>query len=266
MLHNIPNRIKQPAQCCPFCGKSYKKKTNLNNHIILCELYHKSSKKIAMDEDDEDDLPSQRRMYQMMLEMAKKLNGLDEKMDEINKWVIKKKKKINVIEWLNTNLKPDFVFENLSNKITIIEEDIENLFNNPFTDVLNQIFHRSIYQVSMSNLEEMKQPIFAFVQKSNIFYVYENETEGWIELTKERLVRFLEKIYMKISREFSAWKKNNKWKIDNDENFQLLCDKTSVKMYSVDIKNDATLGKIKSNMYSKMKTDIKSLVEYEFEF
>ena len=35
---NIPNMIKQPAQCCIHCGKSYKKNSNLEKHINLQTL------------------------------------------------------------------------------------------------------------------------------------------------------------------------------------------------------------------------------------
>ena len=37
-------------------------------------------------------------------------------------------------------------------------------------------------------------------------------------------------------------------------------------MMDVDFRQESILGKIKSIMYSKMKTDMKVLVEYEFEF
>ena len=261
-MYNITNRIKQPSQCCQFCGKSYIKKTNLNNHIILCELLHTSSKMNANEIEEVVEIPSQKKIYQMLLELSKKVNGLDKQMEEVNKWVVKRKKKINVIEWLNEHMKPEFNFDNLSNEITILEEDINCLFNSTFIDVINHIFERSIYTSS----DEKMYPIFAFVQKSGVFYIYENHEVKWIELNKERLGRFLDKIYMKISREFSAWKKANKLKIDNDEHFQLLCDKTSVKFYSCDVKNETIFSKIKSNMFSKMKTDMKSLIEYEFEF
>jgi hypothetical protein len=259
MSTNIPNRIKQPGQCCLFCGKSYVKKTNLNNHIVICELLHKNITKTNDDEIDE--IPSQKKMYQMILEIGKKLNGLDEKVDEINKWVIKKKRKINIIEWLNTNSIPHISFDILSNEILIIEDDIKTLFDYSYIEVLNQIFSRTIY-----NMSENKYPIFAFVQKPNTLYIYENEQVRWSEITKEKLVQFLDKIYIKISRAFTEWKKNNKKKIENDENFQLSCDKTSVKMYSIDLKNETIFGKIKSNIYTRMKTDMKALIEYEFEF
>ena len=38
MLCNIiNNRIKQPSQCCVICGKTYKKRTTLDKHIVTCE-------------------------------------------------------------------------------------------------------------------------------------------------------------------------------------------------------------------------------------
>ena len=52
----------------------------------------------------------------------------------------------------------------------------------------------------------------------------------------------------------------------NDESFSLLCDKTTIKLMNVDFRKESILGKVKTNMYSKMKTDMKGLVEYEFEF
>lgn len=256
---NIPNMIKQPAQCCIYCGKSYKTKVKLNNHVILCELLAKSKKTLIID--DEDEIPSQRKIYQMLLELGGKFNKLEEKIDELNKWVIKKKKKINVIEWLNSNIIPEIKFDNLIEKIIITEDDIKYLFDNSFVDVLNNIFSRNIY-----NLSENEYPIFAFVQKTNIFYIYENEDVGWIELIKETLIKFLNKVHMKLLRVFRQYKKDNGDKICNDESFSLLCDRTSVKMMNIDFRQENILVKIRSNMFSRMKIDMKALVEYEFEF
>jgi hypothetical protein len=197
-------------------------------------------------------------MYQIILELSKKINNMNEKIDEINKWVIKKKKKINIIEWLNSSVIPEFKFDILIDKIIIFENDIKNLFDNPFIDVLNQIFSRTIYN------SDIIYPISAFVQKLNVLYIYEND--GWIEINREKLFMFLNKVYMKFSIAFTEWKKINKSKFEYDENFQILCDKTSVKLYSVDFKPESTLYKIKTFMYNRMKKDIKGFIEYEFEF
>ena len=256
---NIPNRIKQPAKCCVYCGKSYIKKTSLDKHIVICELLN-NSKHLTVIE-NEDEVPSQKKIYQILLELGNKFNKLEEKVDDLNKWVVKRKKKINVIEWLNTNITPEIKFDSLIEKIIIIQDDVQYLFENSFADTLNQIFSRNIY-----NLSENEYPIFAFVQKLNIFYIYENEEAKWCELNREKMVKFLNRVHMKLLRLFGEYKKVNTDKIREDETFSLLCDKTSVKMMNVDFRQESILSKIKGNMYSRMKTDMKSLVEYEFEF
>lgn len=256
---NIPNRIKQPAKCCVHCGKSYVKKTSLDKHIIICELLNNSKSSTVVE--NEEDVPSQKKMYQILLELGSKFNKLEEKVDELNKWVVKKKKKINVIEWLNTNITPEIKFDSLIEKIIIVQEDVKYLFDNSFADTLNHIFSRNIY-----NLSESEFPIFAFIQKTNIFYIYENEAAGWMELNREKIVKFLNRVHMKLLRVFSEYKKANADKLRDDESFSLLCDRTSVKMMNVDFRQESILGKIKGNMYSRMKTDMKALVEYEFEF
>ena len=258
---DIPNRIKQPAQCCKYCGKGYSKKTNLEKHIILCELLNESKSKQTIDEDE--DIPSQRKMYKMLLELAYKFNKMEEKVDELHKWVIKKKKKINVIEWLNGHISPDSIYDHLIEKIIIHkEEDVQYLFHNTFADTINHIFSRSIYNSGM----EDKYPIIAFVQKSNLFYIYENEDAGWMELNREKLVKFLNRVHTKLYRVFLEWKKENKGNIEEDEKMSLLCDKTTCKMMDIDFSQESILSKIRSNMYARMKVDMKSYIEYEFEF
>jgi len=259
LASTIPNMIKQPAQCCVHCGKSYKKKTNLDKHVILCELLSKTKKGLVIEEDD--DFISQRKMYNILLELGLKFNRLEEKVDELNKWVVKKKKKINVIEWLNANIIPNTKFDHLIEKIIITQDHVKYLFENSFADTLNQIFSRNIY-----NYSENEYPIFAFVQKTNMFYIYQDENTGWIELNREKLIQFLNSVHMKLLRVYREYKKENAEKIRDDESFSLLCDKTSLKIMSVDFRQESILGKIKTNMYTKMKTDMKGLVEYEFEF
>ncbi len=263
MLTEIPNRIKQPAQCCIHCGKTYKKRETLNKHVDLCELLHKSKKVGPLIIEDDEPIPSQRKMYQMLLELGQKYNKLEEKMEEMNKWVAKKKKKINVLEWLNASIKPNITFDNLLDKIIVQTEDIEFLLHNSFYDVMNEVFSRNIY-----NYNETENPIFAFIQKQNIFYIYTtvDDTNMWVELSKERYVKFLNKVHMKIFKAFCDWKQTKKDEIRTNDAFSILCDKTSLKILNVEFKQETCFAKARSAMYTRMKTDMKSLVEYEFEF
>lgn len=257
---SIPNRIKQPSQCCVHCGKLYKTRTNLEKHLLLCELLKKKTSLLTV---EEEDIPSQKMLYQMIVELGQKYNRLEEKVDEINKWVVKKKKKINILEWLISNIKPNIIFENLPEKIIVTENHIEFLMNNSFNDTLNEIFSDKIYTIN-----EMDNPIFAFVQKTNVFYVYDKLEEEyiWEELSREKLIRFLNKIQMKISKKLYEWKKNHCQQIRENEKLSEICDKATIKIMSVEFKQEATLNKIKQMIYSRMKTDMKALIEYDFEF
>ena len=264
LLNNNPNRIKQDKNGCIHCGKSYKNKANLEKHYVLCDLiYSRKTQKVRIEEDEEENLPSQKQMFQIILELSQKYNKLEEKINEINKYVIKKKKKVNIQEWLNENLNPEIVFENITDKVIITTEHIEFLFNNSYNDTLNEIL------IQIYTLEEATKPIFAFEQKLNTFYIYDITREGqqmWIELTNEKLTRFLNKIQMKMSKTLFEWKQKNIQEIRDNEKLSNLYDKTTIKIMNPNFKQETTLSKIKHMMYSKMKSNMKALIEYEFEF
>lgn len=259
---NIPNKIKQPAQCCVNCGKSYVKRVNLNKHLAICDLIQRSRERARNIEDDaEEDIPSPSKMFQMLIELSQKYTRLEEKVDEVNKWVVKKKKKINVLEWLNSNVTPNIVFGEIEERVVVLETDIKLILEQNFYDILNTVFSRSIYNFD----SEGGNPIFAFVQKPNMFYIYNNNKE-WVDMPKEMLIKFLNRVHMKVIKVFVEWKRQKTSDIKSDDSFATLCDKTLVKLMSIEFTNDATLSRIKSAMYAKMKTDMKALVEYEFEF
>ena len=147
-------------------------------------------------------------------------------------------------------------------------QDINNLLEKSFYDVMNAIFSRTIYK-----FDEKEMPIFAFVQKQNLFYIYDtirkdndDNIKCWVELSKETLTKFLVKVHMKILKSFYDWK--NLKKNDNklDESLTTLCDKTIVKLMNVEFNQENIYSKARNMMYSRMKTDMKSLVELELEF
>ena len=79
---------------------------------------------------------------------------------------------------------------------------------------------------------------------------------------------YLNKVYIKILKAFTDWKqiqiKENKNK--ERDNFDTLCDKTIVKLMNVDFKQDSYLSKIKSSIFQRIKADMKSINEFEFDF
>ena len=265
--NNIPNRIKQPAQCCVHCGKSYIKRANLDKHIVLCDLLQKSKKSKNVYEDEEP-LPSQRKLFQMLIELGQKYNQLEEKVEEMSKWIVKKKKKINMIDWLNTNIIPNIVFDQLYDKIIVTHDDIQYLLNNSFYDCLNEIFSKTI----LCSFSEIESPIYAFIQKTNTFYIYDREDNSgngqnsWIEFSREKMVKFFDKIHMKFVKTFCEWKKSHTKELKESYQLASLCDKATTKLMSIELKVEGTFNKIRNIMYNHVKKDIKAFIEYEFEF
>ena len=261
--NDIPNRIKQPSECCIYCGKSYIKKQNLNKHLIICDLLNNKRKRsqiFSEDEDDDEEIPSRKKMFEILIELGQKYSKLEEKVEELHKWVVKKKKKINVVEWLNMNIKPNINFDNIIDKIIINEQDIMNLLDNSFYDILNEVFSRNIY-----NFNEIENPIIAFTEKKNAFYIYDKDNI-WIELSKEKISKFLNKVHTKILNKFFDWKALKKYDNKLDDKFAIKCDKALIKITSIELNEESILSKIKNNMFLKMKTDLKALIEYELEF
>jgi hypothetical protein len=255
--------------CCENCGKEYKRKNNYDKHFILCEIIYRAKKRgLKIDKETEEideELPSQKQMYKMFLELALKYNKLEEKMELMSKWVDKTKKKINILDWLNTssNLKPEIVFDNLTDIINISDSDLDLLFNSNFHDMLNEVFIRNIYSKN-------EIPLFSFIQKINTIYVYTKDTNTsefiWIELSRDKLIYFLNKVHFKIVKSLTEWNKKNIDKINSSEQMADMYTKAKIKLMGTDFKHDQTLSKIKLSIYNKIKKDMKTLVEYDFEF
>jgi len=244
---NIPDK-KIERKCCSNCGKEYKIRSNLEKHKMVCDILMPKNNDI-----EEAIIPSQKTLYKMLLELGQKFNRMEEKMSEMSKMVVKKKN-INILDWLKNNLKPDYTFEYLPDKIIVVATDIEYLFNNNFYDTLNGIFIRTIY----SDINVV--PLFVFKKK-----IYSYEKEGWVELTRENLTRFLNNIHLKMSKVLFEWKKNHRDEINSNDTISIMYDKTMVKLMSVEVKQENTYSRIKNMMEARLKTDIKTMIEYDVE-
>ena len=306
-IFDLPTKISKDI-CCAQCGKGYKTKTNYEKHLILCGIISKGNQR-SNDEEMLENLPSQKMMYKMILELGQKYNRLEEKMNEVNKWVVKKKKKIDVIEWLNTTIKPEYIFDELIDKIYVTDANIEFMFNNTVYDTYNSILENPLLRNPLLENPLLKnplfkkveqnfgstfdkgcveqnfddkgcveqnfddkgcvdvQPIFAFIQKPGLLYAFiSNEGDGvWAELPRDKLVRFLKLIHLKITRALFEWKKNHLDNIYSSDSVATMFDKTTSKLMAIDFKQEHTLSRFKNIMYSRLKTDVKTMIEYEFE-
>lgn len=257
------NKINQSCLSCVYCGKGYKTRSTMDKHLVLCEIMYKSKKSHSQITDVEQVvLPNQKQMYDIILELTLKCNKLEEKVDRFARWVENKKKKINVIEWLNFNFKPTFLFNELADKITFTDVDRDGLHSNGFLTTFSEL----IKNVFIENGNQL--PLFCTEQKTNKMYIYnkslDNDNALWMQLDNEKMLAFVDKIYMKAVKSLTDWRKElertNQYNNDNTD----IYNKTLAKLLNLNFNHNATRNKIKSIIYNNMKVDVNTMIEFEF--
>jgi hypothetical protein len=256
---------------CTYCLKKYTNKTSLDKHILICSLLYRSKRQIKIEEEESQDNPTYNDLCIIIKELLTKVKKLEEKGELYDKYIYKMKKKINIIDWLNSNIQPNTFLEDYINNLIITEEEIIYMMYNTFLDTLYKIFDENINQTKnlSSDLITNYIPIFCTDQKINTFYIYQsmenqNDTKKWIELNKNQCIQIFNIIYAKIFKKLMEWKQKNEDQLNKNEQLDNLYMKTMTKIFAVDFKHEQTLSKAKMCLYNIVKTDMKQIVEYEF--
>jgi len=261
--NNITHLITQPGKCCVNCGKGYKQKNALEKHSLLCEIINRSDKKRLIIE-EEIEIPSNRKLYKIILELTDKYNKLEQKLEEVSKYAVKEKKKINITDWLNSNTIAKQSFAHFVTNINITDDLIHHILNNSFNEILTEVFKQ---------FSDEELPITSFDQKKNTLFVYnynndnqetDNDIGKWQELSRELLIDLLNVIQLKISKILFDWKKKNKEELKTNNTLCNTADKALVKIMTPVFKEDQYLTKAKTLLYNHFKKDLKTMIEYEF--
>jgi|Laugresbdmm110sn_2_1035109.scaffolds.fasta_scaffold15004_1 hypothetical protein len=257
-----------PKKTCTYCLKKYTNKTSLDKHILICCLLYKSKRQIKIEEEESQDIPTYKELCIIISELYTKVKKLEEKGELYDKYMNKMKKKINIIDWLNSNIKPNSYLDDFINNLIILEDEIIFMMNNTFMDTLYKILDENINQRN-NHHNQIPIPIFCSNHKINLFYIYSKETSEtsdpkWTELNKNQCIQIFNIIYAKIFKKLMEWKQKNEDQLIKSEQLDNLFMKTMVKILAVDFKHEQTLSKAKTSLYNIVKTDMKQIVEYEF--
>ena len=221
----------------------------------MCDFLQKSKQEKKIDEEEIDNLPSYKELVTIVQELALKNKRLEEKMNQMEKWIETKKKKVNVIQWLNQHATPSTTYLAWCQQIKITPQNLDHLFDNTISD--------TVIKIIQENLRELL-PIYAFDQKTNVFYIFVDGT--WTEMTNINLSNLLIKIQNRLLEEINLWRTNNAAQLHTNDKMSDTYNKTIMKLMNINSVQDGTVGKIKSGMYQMIKVDIKNMIEYEFEF
>ena len=257
---------------CQYCRKEYTRKSAHKRHVILCEIIHakqlnsKASLKREekCEEEETTSIPTLTTLYHIVQELAVENKKMREEISELHKHLTKGLKKVNILEWLNTDdphqPAPTKTFKEFMKTIQVTQNAVHILMNDT---ALQTIIH--IVQENFQSITEI--PIKAFSQKNNNLYIYNNTpSTSWKKLQSEEFILLLKHIHSKILSQLCEWYNKNKTEILKGEKLSDIYDKTLHKLMSIDFETSPTLvSKIRTHLYNLIKTDLKS-VEYNFEF
>jgi len=254
---------------CKYCGKSYTRKSSHERHEILCEIINENKSQTKHEticqEEENTSIPSTKKLYKIIQELAIKYKNIEHRLNDMQKWVDKKKRKLNVITWLNNNIEPTTNIQSWIQSIQVTEEHIEILIEHNMIKTINAILKNNLSSSSSSSSSQ--KPLYCIIQKVNLFYCYNSKEEKWTHFSTEEFIIMLKRIHSKILAALCEWYDKNVEKINQSDKMQILYNKTMIKLMGANFTQESQiLSKIRSELYNQLKTDFTNLIEYEFEF
>jgi hypothetical protein len=249
---------------CEFCEHIYRQKFNYDRHVVCCEFLHKSQKERDYETDmEQDKIPSQREMYQIMQTMSLKIQKLEA---EVKKMKQIQNKKMDLVEWLNNQGKqPDQVFYHwLRTKVySKIKDVLEVVYT---TDLLKGC--KDLFKLIISESKQEELPIRAFENKENCIYIYVEKSDTlrkechWIKISNTEFDKILGKIDEQFILNFRVhWYEPNKDKMDK-EVYKDMYVRNYAKVLGTERMSDtARHNQIRQYLYDILKQPIKAFVE-----
>ena len=225
----------------------------------------KTKREHQIETEELGDVPTHYQLVKIVQELTLKIIKMEENMEKMQKWVDKKKRKLNVVMWLNSNVNPTIGFLEWVNTFLIVKPDhFENLMENTIFHTIQQIF-----EDNLSEKADFIYPISCFSQKVGIFYICDKKEDGsaeWRQLVLTDMILILKTVQNGIIKELTKWKGDNQHKFDDNNKISILFNKAIIKLMNISFSQDNNLSRIKNGLYKYLKTDLKSVVEFDFEF
>ena len=244
---------------CASCHRGYQRKLYYNRHVLLCEIMSKTVKERQQENEEQADTPTVRVLYDVILELTSKLRQMEGRIEELAKWAELKKRKINILDWLNTNHTQGRggSFESLLGQLTVTRRHLEYLFRNDYVSTILQILQEHL------PLEDglTANPIQAFDQKANVLFAYCGP--AWCIVTDVMFQKLLYVADKKLLGEFIKWQTENAANMADDD-FAIKYALNVKKAMGGSLTREQIYSRVKIDMYKYLKVCMKNKTEYEF--
>ena len=228
------------VKICKYCKKSYINQKSYNKHMLLCMEVDNAKN------NEFDIVPSQNKIYKMVKQLIYENEELKKKVKRLENKMFQKKKKINIIEWLNKQ--GNEVDHNVYKNYELFFKNIK------LNDSLQHIIHNSYidgYFIIIKYL--LKENILiAWKQKKDIYYY----NDSWYVFKISDLSNLTNKIQRNLISELFEKKDN----ISNDSFIDI--NSNILGGEKRDLKNMKLYKKIWEYLYE----DIEKQLEYKIVF
>lgn len=250
--------ISKTKHTCSSCRRGYKSKVYYNRHVAVCELMCKSMKERQQENEENDDTPNIRVLYDVILELTNKMSKMEKKIQELTKMADLKKKKINMVDWLNENKieGKQIDLEEFILNINVNRIHLENLFQTDYTSGILKVL-----QDLLPFAEEASNPIKAFDTKVNLLFAFSDSK--WMILTDEKFQKIINIIVKQLLNEFVVWQTENASKMEQDD-FAIKYSANVKKMMGGNFTREQVYAKVKIDLYKYLKVNVKNITEYHF--
>tara|TARA_B100000902_G_scaffold204169_1_gene194669 strand:+ start:7049 stop:7783 length:735 start_codon:yes stop_codon:yes gene_type:complete len=238
---------------CNLCGKTYKRPGSLKRHLSVCEIICNSKKTNLLNQEEKFNAPSLPEIYMIVQKLVVDNEKLKREVSLLKNRSSKRRKKINIVDWLNENQQSDNTFDLWKKEMTVNKDDLNLLFN---TD-----FQTCIEVCLLNNIQKNSSVIKSFSQNKNTIYV---KNCKWDILSIDEFQKLINYIQRKLMFLFSEWSKTLKEnEIYGSNNMTYL--KNQQKIFG-GYNLNKTVKKIYNKIYRETNIDVKNLIEYQISF
>jgi hypothetical protein len=242
--------------CCDICTKLYTRKESLYRHKLLCEYKTKSKREREIIVEEAGDTPSYNDLVNIVHQLSQKVIKMEEQLAEIQQLTFKRKK-IDVITYINQHLKPTVTYyewaAKQSNYLMLELEHIENLMESNLQETVDKVF-----EFLFSGRKNFVYPIVAV--KGDI-YICNKEDECWFwkKMNNEEFGQFLGVIHNNLITELNKWREKHSAEVKNNDKISIRFNKTVSKLMDMSFHPDARFNKMKSSLVQFITMEISSI-------
>jgi len=200
------------AYKCSCCKREYQRKLFYDKHILLCHLMMtKSVAEMKKDDEEQAGTPTVRVLYEIILEMNAKMVKMEARLDEYAKWVETRKRKLNIVEWLNNKYNGyPTSYTSWFNSIKISRVHLEMMFEMDYVPGVVAILEMLLPAEHRETL-----PIKCFDQKDNIIFIFHEDK--WQIMSVELFDTLIMSLSKKLISEFIVWQNEHSDQLESDD-------------------------------------------------